>query len=193
MVPFLAIHLDRRAGQTLQRQLYEELRTAILAGRLAPGARLPATRILAGDLAVSRNTVAGAFDQLLAEGYVAGKIGSGTYVAETLPDDMLGVRGGGSSGGPSAHPGRLSARGRVLAATPASLTGGIAAPRPFRLGVPALDQFPRETWARLAARLLRHAPAALLTYGEPAGTVRCARPSRNTCEPRAACGSPRTR
>src|SRR5215831_4694384 len=62
MVPFLALHLDRRMGSTLQDQLYEQLRAAILAGRMVPGSRLPATRILASDLSVSRNTIAGAFD-----------------------------------------------------------------------------------------------------------------------------------
>jgi GntR family transcriptional regulator/MocR family aminotransferase len=169
MVPFLALHLDRRSRDSLQRQLYEELRAAILAGRLAPGARLPASRVLAGDLAVSRNTVAGAFDQLLAEGYVEGKVGSGTYVAGTLPEELLRVSSHGAANAGPLPMAKLSRRGRVLAAIPVSFSRDIGAPRAFRPGIPALDRFPREIWARLTARLVRHAPVAMLNYGDPTG------------------------
>jgi GntR family transcriptional regulator/MocR family aminotransferase len=170
MVPFLALHLDRRSRASLQRQLYDELRAAILAGRLAPAARLPASRVLAGDLAVSRNTVAGAFDQLLAEGYVEGKVGSGTYVAGTLPEELLRFGSNGkATPEPLLMPAKLSRRGKVLAAIPVSFSRGVDAPRAFRPGLPALDRFPREIWARLSARLVRHAPAAMLNYGDPAG------------------------
>src|SRR5262252_1953697 len=74
---------------TLAQQIYHALRRAILAGQLAPGARLPATRPLAHELGVSRNTVLLAYDQLLAEGYTVGQTGSGTYVASALPDVTL--------------------------------------------------------------------------------------------------------
>ena len=60
--PLLPLPLDRAASLPLQRQLYGELRAAILDGRLTPGARLPASRALAQELGVSRNTVFGAFD-----------------------------------------------------------------------------------------------------------------------------------
>src|SRR5438067_1037548 len=89
MVPFISLQLDRRSAVPLHRQLYDELRSAVLAGRLSPGARLPSTRSLSADLGISRNTAAGAFDQLLAEGYLEGKVGSGTYVAGSLPEDLL--------------------------------------------------------------------------------------------------------
>ena len=65
------------------------LRVAILDGRLQPGAKLPSTRMLAEELAVARNTVMGAYEQLLAEGYLEGETGSGTYVARALPDKFL--------------------------------------------------------------------------------------------------------
>src|SRR4051812_18687450 len=91
MGPIFPIHLDRRSRLPLQRQLYDQLRAGILAGRVSPAGRLPATRTLAADLAVSRNTVAGAFEQLLAEGYLEGRVGSGTYVAASIPDDLLRV------------------------------------------------------------------------------------------------------
>ena len=73
----------------LSQQIYQALRRAILAGQLAPGTRLPATRVLAHELGVSRNTVLLAYDQLLAEGYTVGQTGSGTYVATALPDVTL--------------------------------------------------------------------------------------------------------
>ena len=71
----------------LQRQLYRALRAANLGGRLRAGARLPSTRTLAKELILSRNTVLGAYEQLLAEGYAYTRGGSGTYVAQALAAD----------------------------------------------------------------------------------------------------------
>src|SRR6476646_1092781 len=90
MVPF-TLTLRENSREPMHRQLYRELRDAVLSGRLPPGSRLPSTRSIAEDLGVSRNTVMGAFDQLLAEGYLEGKVGSGTYVARVLPDEVLNV------------------------------------------------------------------------------------------------------
>src|SRR4051812_2123351 len=73
----------------LYQQVYRGLRAAIFDGRLPPRARLPSTRTLAAELAVSRTVILAAFDQLLGEGYIAGRIGSGTYVSETLPDTAV--------------------------------------------------------------------------------------------------------
>src|SRR5580693_6427548 len=82
----------------LYRWLYEELRSEILAGRLHPGARLPATRDLADQYRISRPTIVTAFEQLQSEGYVEGRIGSGTYVSQTLPDELLQAPRAGSAG-----------------------------------------------------------------------------------------------
>jgi GntR family transcriptional regulator / MocR family aminotransferase len=174
MVPFLAVNLDRRSRIPLQRQIYDQLRSAILSGTFSPGARVPSTRDLATDLGVSRNTVAGAFDQLLAEGYLEGKVGSGTFVAAALPEDLLRVKPAAPlSLAPSRTPVQAvhaSRRGQELAAIPLSPSSLAAVdPRPFRPGIPALDQFPRTLWARMAARLARHAPSSMLAYGDPAG------------------------
>src|SRR5262245_60918184 len=79
-------HLDATSSEPLFRQLYGELRQAILGGRLAPGTRMPASRAFAEELRVSRNTVLGAYEQLLSEGYLEMRPGSGTYVAADLPD-----------------------------------------------------------------------------------------------------------
>jgi GntR family transcriptional regulator/MocR family aminotransferase len=67
----------------LYRQLTRELKAAVLDGRITPGSRLPATRVLAQELNLSRNTVRTAYDQLAAEGFFNGKVGSGSYVAQT--------------------------------------------------------------------------------------------------------------
>ena len=100
------IVLDPTRSVPLYRQLYDSLRSTILAGQLPPGTRLPATRVLATELGIARNTVMSAYEQLLAEGYLEGQVGSGTYVARTLPDDMLHIRAGGSpspGSRPAAH------------------------------------------------------------------------------------------
>ena len=86
----LALDLDKDNAGPLYRQLYDRLRLMILDGRLPSGSRLPANRVLAQDLSLSRNTVATALQQLLAEGYVETRQGDGTYVASELPDDVLG-------------------------------------------------------------------------------------------------------
>ena len=75
---------DRTSAVALHRQLATHLRDAILAGELAGGTRLHASRTLAQQLGVSRNTVTQALDQLVAEGYLETRVGAGTYVASGL-------------------------------------------------------------------------------------------------------------
>ena len=87
-----SFHLNPTSDVPLFRQLYSELRTAILSGRISAGTRMPSTRDFAADLGVSRNTVLNAFDQLYAEGYLARRVGDGTYVSNELPDDLLRVK-----------------------------------------------------------------------------------------------------
>src|SRR5438874_7557126 len=135
----LVVSLDGRSGTTLQRQLYEGLRAAILGGRLQSGQRLPSTRSLAKDLAVSRNTVAGVFGQLVAEGYAEARVGSGTVVARALPENFTRIaapadikRGNGVA---HRRP-RLSHRGRSLAT--ARVGSGSTPLRPFSPVWPAL-------------------------------------------------------
>ncbi len=77
---FTSLPLDPNSSSPLHRQLYEGVRDAILRSAVPTGTRLPSTRTLAAGLGVSRNTVMTAFEQLLAEGYVEGRHGSGTYV-----------------------------------------------------------------------------------------------------------------
>ncbi len=90
----LVLSIDPGQPDPLHRQLYAGLRLAILERRVKPGARLPSTRTLATALGLARNTVHGAYDQLIAEGYLETRHGSGTYVASSLPDDVFEVPAG---------------------------------------------------------------------------------------------------
>lgn len=167
--------LEPEAPTPLYRQLYEGLREAILAGRLAPGGRLPPTRDLATELNVSRNTVITAFAQLMAEGYLEGNVGRGTFVSRALPEEVLQVqadraRGGAAKAAPpqAARP-LLSSRGAVIAGLGVQMGQEAFRPHPFRPGVPALDQFPLKTWERLSRRRWRTLSPGLLSYGHAAG------------------------
>src|ERR1043165_7984091 len=115
-----AIAMDPSSGVPLYRQLYEILRKAILERKLRAGTRLPSTRALAEELGVSRTTAINAFEQLLAEGYIVGKAGSGTFITASLPDDLLRVRSKAANvARPPARWRATSQRGRLLAATAA--------------------------------------------------------------------------
>jgi len=184
----LALNLrEPAAGIPLYRWLYEELRAAILAGSLRPGWRLPATRDLAAQYGVSRPTVVAAFEQLQSEGYVEGRVGSGTYVSETLPDDLLRVPKSQSLKRGRRRPIVTSLYARRLlslqeraetrpqgtfARLRASRKGATPRPRStraFRASQPALDSFPAGLWATVAARRLRRASMQLLAGGEALG------------------------
>jgi GntR family transcriptional regulator/MocR family aminotransferase len=146
------------------------LRRSILDGRLAPGARLPGTRKFAAELSVARNTVVSAYEQLLAEGYLEGKVGSGTYVPPTLPETMMQIGQAAARTRPVAAPRPvLSRRGELVVQASASVVRSSGVPRPFRPGTPDLDAFPLDTWTRLATRLHRQPPRDLLSYDHPAG------------------------
>ena len=161
-VDLTGIRLDPARG--LSRQLYQALRERILDGRLGGRTRLPASRDLAGLLGVSRNTVSRAFDQLYAEGYIEGRVGAGTFVADLREPPPRSAAD--STPGPAHGPAlRLLAEHR-LNPRPAG------PPRAFRVGVPAFDLFPFETWARLSARFWRRPPPEALGYGDPAGDWR---------------------
>ena len=162
----LLVRIDPHVPEGLQHQVYSGIRRAILDGVLAPGAQLPSSRTLAEDLRVSRTTTLLAYEQLLAEGYLGARHGSGTYVAEELPDDLPQriaprlVR--------TRHP-QLSRRGVALVRTPGSARRLGGPPRAFRLGVPALDLFPARLWSQLVTRRLRSLTLSQLDYSDLAG------------------------
>ncbi|PQP17263.1 PLP-dependent aminotransferase family protein [Rhodococcus opacus] len=156
------------------RRLYEQLRAGILSGQLKAGSPLPASRRLAAEVGVSRNTVLAAFEQLDAEGYLDRRPGSGTYVADVLPEQMLTINhapwtGSGSDDGS----GRLSHRGRAIADTRRmplpEATGVSAEATAFQIGLPALDSFPAELWARMYGARLRQSTRDLMRYNDPRG------------------------
>jgi GntR family transcriptional regulator/MocR family aminotransferase len=161
------LSLERTGTVALQRQVYAALREAILAGRLRPGTRLPSSRTLANDLGAARNTVVGAFEQLAAEGYVEARVGDGTRVATVLPETLLHARRSQVPHVSGASAPHLSRRGRALVAARRPLAD--ANRRAFQPGLPALEEFPRELWARLLGRRSRMPARGSLGYGHPAG------------------------
>jgi GntR family transcriptional regulator/MocR family aminotransferase len=152
VVPF--VPFVRSSNLPLYRQIYDGYRAAILAGRLGPGQRLPSTRAIATELGISRLPALTAFEQLLHEGYIEGRIGAGTFVAAAIPDDLTRAAG---------------------ARRPAAVSRPSPAPRdegglgPFRVSVPALDHFPHRLWARLLWRHGKRLSSELMAYGDPAG------------------------
>jgi len=157
---------EPQPGTALYRWLYEELRSAILAGHLRPGTRLPATRDLATQYGLSRPTIVAAFEQLQSEGYVSGKVGSGTYVSQTLPDQLL--QAPESAVRPRARTRRLPMSAYAHRLEPLRRADSQRV-RAFRANLPALDEFPTALWAQIAARRLRHVTAGLLAGGEARG------------------------
>ncbi|GAA3156513.1 PLP-dependent aminotransferase family protein [Planomonospora alba] len=117
----LPLAVDRAAPASLTVQLGDRLREAIRGGALAPGERLPSTRALARQLAVSRTVVTDAYQQLYAEGWIEGRHGSGTYVADLGPS-----RPGPGNAGPGAGPSAVPAGGRAPAGGAAGRTEGAA-------------------------------------------------------------------
>ncbi|AOB41440.1 DNA-binding protein [Bordetella parapertussis] len=156
--------LERRGATPLSRQIYDLLRDLILAGDLPAGTKLPATRALAVDTGLSRNTVLHAYDQLLAEGYLVSAFGSGTFVSDTVP----------ATPEPPAPPEveaaaqhfALSRRGTKLVREASASDRQWGA---FVAGVPDVSLFPRAVWQRLQSRRWRQAPPELLTYAYGAG------------------------
>jgi GntR family transcriptional regulator/MocR family aminotransferase len=185
---FAGIQLDPKQG--LSRQLYQALRQRVLDGSLDSGMRLPASRDLASALGISRNSVMRAYDQLLAEGFIEGRIGDGTYVAQ-LRKQGTGVKKLStqvSTGLVTGLSTGLSTINSNIAADSADLvihkpaierlnlhhlsavkTG---APRAFRVGLPAVDLFPFTVWGKLQAAFWRRPDLHLLGYGDPAGERR---------------------
>jgi GntR family transcriptional regulator/MocR family aminotransferase len=142
----LDLHLDVDLdGARLGRSLEDALRAAIRDGRLPAGTRLPASRALAADLGIARNTVADAFGQLVAEGWLSARTGAGTWVTDVAA--------------PPAAPPR-----------PPAAPGPRRGPRyDLRPGVPDLSAFPRREWLAATRRALASFPDQLLTYPDPRG------------------------
>lgn len=140
--------LLKRDGSRVRAGLEAALRDAIRDGQLAPGTRLPASRPFAADLGIARNTVAEAYGQLVAEGWLVTQRGSGTRVADRVTAD------------PAA---------RVMKTTAADASPAGRPPYDLTPGQPDVTAFPRPLWLSAARRALAAAPAESLGYSDPRG------------------------
>ncbi|HXP55193.1 MAG TPA: GntR family transcriptional regulator, partial [Streptosporangiaceae bacterium] len=141
-------------------RLEAALRDAVRSGRLGPGVRLPSSRALAADLGLARNTVAEAYGQLVAEGWLTARQGSGTRVAEraaasTVPADVPSLTSLTKLTSPPGHtsPGELTRPPRYT----------------LKAGSPDLSAFPRAAWLAAGRRAFTAAPSHALGYGHPQG------------------------
>ncbi|MBD2253419.1 PLP-dependent aminotransferase family protein [Nostoc parmelioides] len=147
-----AINIDPDAPLSLHRQVYEEIRRAILLGRLTSGEKLPSTRSLAQLLGVSRATVTQGYELLLSEGYLETIVGSGTFVCRQLPDELLNTTPIESKLQPSNSPVPLSAYGKSLSDKAFLRIPEQAVEISFSYGRPAFDKFPIDLWRKLISR-----------------------------------------
>lgn len=150
------------------RRIYEVIRRAITDHVLTSGTRLPSTRSLAQDLAVSRNTILAAFEQLLDEGYVAAQTGSGTYVAYKQRDGFTKVAITEEFIEPINAEDNigLSRRGMAAAGSPSRQSHEV---QPFTPGEDDHSMFPTMLWRRLLNRQWRAPDPSLLDYGHAGG------------------------
>jgi GntR family transcriptional regulator/MocR family aminotransferase len=150
---------DRDSSETLGHQLTRRLRDAIESGLYKPSSRLLPSRELAARLGLARNTVTTAIEQLIAEGYLEARVGSGTFVAPTIVKNTI-----------AARPGllRLPETAERFRSTRAVLDSYATGAGPLRPGRPDLTAFPHAIWARIARRKLGEL-STYLDYGESKG------------------------
>lgn len=171
-LPFITV--DESQKTPLHRQIYKAIRRAILAGDCRPMTKLPSTRFLAEHLDVSRTTVVNAYEQLLAEGYLEGIKGKGTFVSAHLPEEFLQTprveARKNEKSSVSRHLGfsdygkKLFENGRAFLKHHGAITLA-----PFQNSVTAIDEFPFDVWARITQKLHKRSAAALFGYSEPVG------------------------
>lgn len=158
----------RKDGQEIWRWLYTELRSAIIDGRLKAGARLPSTRNLAAQYGVARGSVVAAFQQLQAEGFVSSEVSAGTFVVPAPGWEMTSPAKQSSSRQIISRA-ALAKRTQSLLKTTFFLPASHSIGKAFRGYEPAIDLFPVELWARIAARVYRKAPRSLYGQGDAGG------------------------
>src|SRR6516165_1725095 len=148
------VRLDRRLATPLFRQVYQRIRDAILDGTLPPGASLPSSRSLAAQLSTARGTIELAYTLLAGEDYILGRTASGTVVNPRLRRLLT--------------PGGRQELRRKFTVPPHAPFHPTPV-RPFQMGLPALDAFPRKLWARLIARRARSLSETAMVSQDPAG------------------------
>src|SRR5437868_9831721 len=176
IIAFEMIRLDRTSTEPLHEQLYRQIRDELKSGRFTEGSsRLPSSRALATDRGISRSTVRLALSKLHAERYLRSKPGSGTFVANLLPESFL-TADQPKTYQPIQRPARISERVKAI---PDARVGN-----QFDLGatgagpgvslvasIPAVDEFPIAAWERLRAQVLAKKGVNLLRYSSNRGDV----------------------
>ena len=162
------IAVDRNAAKPLHRQIYEGFRAKIIGRSLQAGQQIPSTRALAAELGISRIPILDAYSQLLAEGYFESRVGAGTFVSVSLPEQMT------CCDDPGIHPEDAQPGPRVISRASQSLAGQESAPwtygsGAFRVGQMAFDHFPFKAWSNLVTRHARKVRASSLNYSDPMG------------------------
>ena len=159
-----AIELDRASAIPLYRQLYLQIRKQILSGKMQGGVRLPSTRTLSKELALSRITILNAFDQLIAEGFLASRTGAGTYVGDEW--ERRGI-----ADEEQRQPPRLSDLSQSMLSLRSDHFRGVSyadwatgSPTSFLPSHSAYDAFPQSVWKRLLNRHLHKPTKAMLGY-----------------------------
>ncbi|MFM0229872.1 MocR-like pyridoxine biosynthesis transcription factor PdxR [Paraburkholderia sediminicola] len=168
---FSSFTVTAQSTHPAYRQLYFEFRKAILSGRLPSAARLPATRVLAKEMGVSRNTVVSAFELLVDEGYLISRVGSGTFVASDLPEDHQLPHQMSNSDTLLSEGQAISLSTRGLQLARFSLNSGPTSPAAFTPDIPAYDAFPLELWGRIISNAWRNISIEQLGYTDPAGMI----------------------
>jgi GntR family transcriptional regulator / MocR family aminotransferase len=160
------ISIDRRASEPLYRQIYQSFRSRIIRGGLRPGELVLSTRSLARRLRISRLPVLNAYSQLLAEGYFESRIGSGTFIASSLPDRINAQT---PKYAPGTSRGKRSISGHAAALPRYERPSWAESLGPFQVGQPDLYKFPIEIWLKLVARYSRCMRVKALQYGDAMG------------------------
>lgn len=161
------ISVDRRKRRALHLQIYEAFRRSIVRRELRPGQLVPSTRNLAQELHVSRLPVLNAYAQLLAEGYFESRVGAGTFVASSLPEETIPLKRNLTRTWP---PESRTVAARAWALPQYVKPSWMEGLGPFQVGHPELEEFPLKTWSKLAARHSRKMRRAELQYGDAMGS-----------------------
>ncbi len=161
--------IKNSAAPPLYSQLYEQFRQMILSKRLRPGDRLPATRDLAIELGVSRTIITQSFEQLILEGYLLGKTGSGTFVADVLPDSLINAA---TSEKKNFVPDNGKSFEKTADLIPEELLHRNCNKEdvtPFQTGHAALDLFPYNIWYEVSKKVFKNLKQYPLGYEESIG------------------------
>lgn len=163
------IVIDRNSGVPLHKQIYDGYRDAILRGDLHPGQQIPSSRILTTELQVSRFPVLNAYAQLLAEGYFESRVGAGTFVSTSLPEQLMSVeRPAASSTQSPSGPRPVSQRSLYYPNFDRS--HALRGWGPFGVHQPAFDEFPFQIWSRLVTRHSNSPQANAIHHIDPRGS-----------------------